>query len=115
MAVQKIVEGVKKMKTKTVTHTPGPWTLGYSQMIEQGYWTQSIEGPQGYSVKPARANGDTQQQAEANARLIMAAPDLLEAAKQALRHGMGCPDFQDHNGYKALIIAIAKAEGKEVK
>ena len=42
----------------------------------------------------------------ANARLIAAAPELLEAAKKAARH-MGDDQRDD------LIAAIAKAEGSE--
>lgn len=62
-------------------HTPGPWQIGLTANRCQIY-TRS-----GYSVGFAREefgkiNGTT---AEANARLIAAAPDLLAAAKRSLQ------------------------------
>jgi citrate lyase beta subunit len=55
---------------------------------------------------------------EANARLIAAAPDLLEAAKYAVSWlGSGETDadgnLSDTSIYKTLQRAIAKAEGNE--
>ena len=54
---------------------------------------------------------------EANARLIAAAPELLEAAKAYTKDGeCYCPDdFKNHEpcGYCKLISAISKAQDKK--
>jgi hypothetical protein len=49
---------------------------------------------------------------EANARLVAAAPDLLEAAKQALQVFVDQGWDDDLSAAKSLKAAIAKAEGK---
>lgn len=50
----------------------------------------------------------------ADAQLVAAAPDLLEALKGLLPRGWGHPDgHMDHMpGIKAARLAIAKAEGR---
>ena len=67
-------------------HTPGPW--------------QSI---------PAKTEGLNQ---EANALLIAAAPDLLEACKAALLALEDSPLHIDGPTSRIVEAAIAKAEGK---
>lgn len=90
-------------------HTPGPWVVvraGNSTLIrsdsQRGYFAK-IEGA------CAGAHGA---EGEANARLIAAAPDLLEALKKAL------PLLEEHirgrsvtEAIEAAEAAIAKAEG----
>jgi hypothetical protein len=67
-------------------HTPGPWS------IHPGAFNGArIDGPNGRGVAhatqrdphPTFGEGITQQEADANARLIAAAPDLLEALQEA--------------------------------
>ena len=64
-------------------HTPGPWTaeFGIDQMVSMDTTVCSIPaaGTRGgwFIFSPADDNGE----AEANARLIAAAPDLLEALR----------------------------------
>ena len=103
------------MKTKTQTHTPGPWRLetrimsgGEKRMVIWGGTFGS--GPIDVMSFPVRRG----QNDEANARLIAAAPDLLEAARMVdqLR-------IQNSEGNivipveaaKAIRSAIAKAQG----
>ena len=64
-------------------HTPGPWSFGYGMTQEHGY----VLGV-GVTTKPdwtvvcaVSRPGDVNAIDEANARLIAAAPDLLEALK----------------------------------
>lgn len=97
------------MKTKTQeTHTPAPWKIGYANQTRLGYWTQSVKGPNGHPIHPARANGNTQQVAEANARLIAAAPELLEQLKRAVE----CLHDLNRFDLAPMLAAIEKAEGE---
>ena len=81
-------------------HTPGPWFTYFS---ERGIWT--VQEPRGWiaELTPDRPNQ------EANARLIAAAPDLLEAAK-AMTEPAGEIAYRER--WMALKAAIAKAEGR---
>jgi hypothetical protein len=75
-------------------HTPGPWTVD----------RLCIQAPDGNValVNLARAS-------DADARLIAAAPDLLEAAK-AMTEPAGEIAYRER--WMALKAAIAKAEGR---
>ena len=85
----------------TSKHTPGPW------FVQPGFLTiYNMDGGD-YGLTCAVASVLDKQPgrdaAEANARLIAAAPDLLEALKHA-RSQMQHPD-------QMIDEAIAKAEG----
>jgi hypothetical protein len=95
-------------------HTPGPWDfsthLGMSECV--------IHGPKimtHHAVVPFASSGNgSQQQAESNARLISAAPDLLAALQQCLvivdahrKTALGEGDIAAMNAR----AAIAKATG----
>ena len=102
-------------------HTPGPWryqpgflTVYTCSHGETGI-TQAI-------AKPLDGNGDFNPPTmEANARLISAAPDLLEALKDAVSsleyvnthhpEATGCGVRQER--IEAGLKAIAKAEGAQ--
>lgn len=103
-------------------HTPGPWTIsGPSKPDNVGGrdWAV-VDGnllivAEAFEV-PARA---VTFPAEANARLIAAAPDLLEAARK-LHKQIAFDVFVDDQGHRAVMLqafreiemAIAKAEGR---
>ena len=103
-------------------HTPGPWEMvkGPCGNIHfQGY--KSIKSGPGFSIFKDEGNDQAQVVAlftwsEANARLIAAAPDLLEAAKEVLVY-LHHPEGQAPNGFRlitameTLTKAVAKAEG----
>lgn len=101
-----------------VQHTPGPWSVGYRALNVQapsekggtfpvcdirgwGYLTGNGHGALGLPADEAVAIQ------EANARLIAAAPELLEALKDAKFALYG-------NGWAnpKMEAAIAKAEGR---
>lgn len=73
-------------------HTPGPWkafgTAVYFPGIRGGFDLRSCPNP------------------EANARLIAAAPDLLDALKEVVRIS-----DRKHDAWDAARAAIAKATG----
>ena len=101
-------------------HTPGPWSVGNTRHYEHSGGVDGVEVAVHYGPKESLGNciahcfghgaaGD----AEADARLIAAAPDLLAALKTVVANA---PD-----PYCAITryidaqcrAAIAKAEGKE--
>jgi hypothetical protein len=94
-------------------HTPGPWT---DRAIDESQW--SIYDSRGWSVAQAhqiKVLSSDLKQAErtANARLIAAAPDLLEAL-QILMSDMGHLSMKGHmDAAKKARAAITKATGEQ--
>ena len=72
-----------------MAHTPGPWTTERAEESDR----YALEGPE-YSVARVEMFGRMQEW-PANARLIAAAPDLLDALKAAV-----------------LRVTLANAEGE---
>ena len=93
----------------TTKHTAGPWTVSKSPS-HNGYRVTSSDVDTGLDVSVfapyGRREKERQEQALADAHLIAAAPDLVEALKElafrAERHGMNTDD---------ALAAISKAEG----
>ena len=94
-------------------HTPGPWkTVARNYPIaDTGDYDGCWEVLTGDPKKPiVQIWGDSDED-EANARLIAAAPDLLEALKDTLQLlEVYCGDFEEGTRKQARA-AIAKAEG----
>jgi hypothetical protein len=68
-----------------VTHTPGPWTYQYSPYTAQDEHEIPAFEVHGNDVKVCDTNEDRPAaEQEANACLIAAAPDLLEAAEKVI-------------------------------
>ena len=80
-------------------HTPGPWTATWAGMEQPGV----------FIVKPY---GKTAVEESANARLIAAAPDLLEACKAVVMEDGKKPWADVVAGIRAAI-AKATEGGKE--
>jgi len=81
-----------KMKSQS-QHPPGPWTV---DRINAGFYdiTSEPRGEKWSAVCTVKSNGLGQRpvaadECESNARLIAAAPDLLEAFQAALRRHDG--------------------------
>ena len=64
----------------TRAHTPGPWKAHNARLVDSRIYKANVhmEKPEN-GLMPAAGYGHTPEQAEANARLIAAAPVLLEA------------------------------------
>jgi hypothetical protein len=96
-------------------HTPGPWTV--EDRVER-LLIFANGSPDFVAEIPAISPDDDVQLAyergqSANARLIAAAPDLLEAAKEVLKcRGDGTFGRDGAQGYQLLLAAIVKAGGK---
>lgn len=103
-----------------MSHTKGPWE------VRAGHDTQVGADIEIVNAKGFIACASTMHQgavnAEANARLIAAAPDLLEAARKAdpvlertwlhAKQHMGTMENQAHEALQAVRAAIAKAKGQ---
>ena len=98
------------MKTKTQTHTPGPWTFEHS-MEEDGYvvFPEKEIDPSGRPIALLTGfkNGE-------DARLIAAAPDLLRAlrfqASWTMRDGTpcACPAGKNEDEPKGKMPTVGK-------
>lgn len=83
-------------------HTPGPWTTA-----PWGTGQIGIYSPEGHSLASTNSkskNGRKAEIKEADARLIAAAPELLEFAEEVRRSG-------DTRLASMAIAIIAKAKG----
>lgn len=96
-------------------HTPGPWEFraGYGRELVV---YQKGKGASGYPVATLTKGSFElrEDEATADARLIAAAPDMLEALKLVAEFGCECHDEAERNPCMVCIAneAIAKAEGK---
>lgn len=92
-------------------HTPGPWKYGIELSSRSGEWLISFDaGYRGRGISIAETKAGSGQE-EANARLISAAPELLEALDntQQLLERLG---LESSDEYQANASAIAKAKGE---
>lgn len=97
----------------TPTHTPGPWFV--SGPVSEIVWSEARG-----NLSPVVAScitSDQDGQDQANAVLVSAAPDLLQACEAALpalsahaQTGCNCPDSE---AARLLRSAIDKAIGEE--
>lgn len=111
-----------------LTHTPGPWTHKRIESSDDHTIVYCLIGPEkhlttGRGIAYAGTYGksrkletvgirQTDEECEANARLIAAAPDMLEAltAAMAWRNGLRNPDLPiSEFPEMAIRTAIAKA------
>lgn len=97
-------------------HTPGPWFAGLEPHCpdlvhtapEKGYWAGKLVG-----VGKAQPDGDFEE-ACANARLISAAPELLEALQTLVADVRRYAVYPSHSvEMKLALAAIAKARGED--
>jgi hypothetical protein len=96
----------------TTEHTPGPWAVNcthprrsrvrYAYVVEAAYATN----PYGFKTPICPGNGGSE--AQANARLIAAAPEMLEALKNLIDCYSDCFGKPDLDRAKDII---SKAEG----
>jgi hypothetical protein len=86
-------------------HTPGPWK------IEHDYKPYVINAGAGHTICAITGTAAIRPEAEANARLIAAAPEMLEALKLVRESGLadeyGASAVED-----AINAAIKKATGQ---
>ena len=94
-------------------HTPGPWCVdegngpGYNVYVVK----DQANDADPYCDMTIECHGEGHETNKANARLIAAAPELLEACKEFVRK-VECGEARSTRSYKQMKEAIAKAEGK---
>lgn len=94
---------------KTEKHTPGPWQQREVKASRAGI---TIEGRNGNYIAAVDCDGDRESM-HANARLIAAAPDLLEACRLA-DEKLSSVTQPGESGWDAVMAcraAISQAEG----
>jgi hypothetical protein len=112
------------------THTPGPWFAAGSSILARGTtdtFSGSVSGTIAYAESLDQSdiegrNWHTSGNRDANARLIAAAPDLLEALEEIRDLLWSRPDISDRlrplMGFseeatnQKAAMAIAKARGQ---
>lgn len=74
------------------THTPGPWVVVRDTGLRRRIQTSGDKGTLAYMTARPFSYGSnfSHNQIAANANLIAAAPDLLEACEEALNALIGC-------------------------
>jgi len=93
-------------------YTAGPWKVGGVIGFSKGLRTIPIEGVNEEVIADVEFLSDlrgSRGDAEANARLIAAAPDLLKAAIAVLKKESEMTTGAAYLEYRALEAAIAKA------
>lgn len=83
-------------------HTPGPWTIEETTL--GSFWVRQSGGPGAFSITLIGTDGSETHNRKANARLIAAAPDLLESLENLL-------DRRCEEHVRAAQNALAKAKG----
>ena len=105
------MSGHWKQMIPVTPYTPGPWTIAHDTNIfgsVPGYGRRLVANAGGHSSNVT----DETETNRANARLIAAAPELLEALKEFEAHyPAGINPYLDAAAAMARI-AIAKAEGR---
>lgn len=89
----------------TTSHTPGPWQHKHLDFLQICDSDGVNRGCAPICRVAGGANGESRAEARANARLIVAAPELLEA----LIYAVDNPEFKSEAFDQMARAAIAKA------
>jgi len=105
---------VPNVEKKAVKHTPGPWEAVDLSEGERTKFSIIHNGPLTYVTD----NGDGMENCEANAKLIAAAPELLEACVALIKGYTHGDCYNTKNPYvrpyvKNALQLIAKIRGIE--
>ncbi|NTF67726.1 hypothetical protein [Rhizobium rhizogenes] len=93
-------------------YTPGPWHVDPKAPEESFFEDVNVLRKDGLAIAVCVHNGDIlPPEPEANARLIAAAPELLEATRQMVVNS-AADNKEYRDCHKKAVAAIAKAEGQ---
>jgi len=90
-------------------HTPGPWEI---DEVDKGFSAQILGPSTGFCRDILATLPMEWAESEANARLIAAAPELLEALQKIATVDMGGGFLGAQACRKVALAAIAKARGE---
>ena len=96
-------------------HTPGPWKTVYEKppfVTHEGWLIKADHGAEFPVCLVAKTRGGTKPPQEANARLIAAAPEMLEACQLVERAAVG-DGVDTSRAIDACLLAIDRATGRE--
>lgn len=98
--------------TQETKYTPGPW--GYDDYDHTAFCSDKYKEDYFMRIEwSVDALGIPEEEIQANARLIAAAPELLEALEELIAmNNCNYDRTIQENGYKKARAAIAKARGK---
>jgi hypothetical protein len=99
-------------------HTPAPWVISATNPYRINTSEEQLLLPVAEAYHHVDGDNPTYDEAKANARLIAAAPELLEALEQMVLlweavSSTGRKPFLNAVGYLAAREAIEKAKGEE--
>jgi len=105
-----LADQINKSKSQHTPHTPGPWSWNHGPRDSE---FDTITGPKGFFICEIAISHPEN---EANARLIAAAPELLEALKIGIETMLNGPERilrqDEQEAIMKMRTAIAKAEGR---
>ena len=93
-----------------MTHTPGPWKVEKQRALNGGTYYRIYDTDDAHSVI-AQVIGDGRIEYHDNARLMAAAPDLLEALENLLFRAAQFYGEIPLDAIRAARAALAKAKG----
>jgi len=96
-------------------YTPGPWTVREKQnggKKSRVFSTAIMGGDNIHWVVTQVCGHDHKGSQKANAALIAAAPDLLEACEKTIVYLNQCPNVKAAPAREAILKALKKAEGE---
>lgn len=99
-----------------MSHTPGPWVLGEDSDESGMTYGVRAAGVDGKYFWLAEINRDDEDIDCADARLMSAAPELLEALEAFVHwYSENSTEFNRDMAYGKAIAAIAKARGDAIE
>ena len=99
------------MSNRLEKHTPGPWVVVSDSIY------RDKDGPTHRRIATVAIYGDRDRKAQANARLIAAAPELQAALEGVMKWWQGTPQFAAGEDempaavFDAARAALSKAKG----
>ena len=105
---------------QTLKHTPGPWEFVPKLTASEnhkGFFVRAEKATKNgkWALAEVQPGDEDGKMGAANATLIAAAPDMLEALRKAVVLLAGAcvhsPELEPHQTYEAVSAAIAKATG----
>lgn len=94
------------------SHTPGPWKMMYDKVDDDVLGVFSLDSKGNWATRIIETDSGYYPPKKADAILIASAPELLEAAKQALKLILAPENAVWNDVEDSLRQAIAKAEGR---